>query len=286
MNQNDLFLAFGGVDDDILERSEAAARDLKRSSGWRKWGALAACFCLILAAALLLVPGIWNRPGEVVPPSDPDVFGPAASGRDDQPGAGSSQPVETGRVQGGDARAEAWFTAGELGLTRPEGVVSAGLCVPTFISYRGGFYGSVGGDRGDSLRFALSEDESVLFNRDYTRKVYLVEDHPDWIAIHINGVEVYEKIFDVTFQVDGAAYAIACSPLMNADYGLGDVVLETGDYTVYEAVKLQGEPAQTREYIVDILPMLRRERPSLFDGSGLEPGGWYAEQWQLALPLE
>ena len=73
---------------------------------------------------------------------------------------------------------------------------------------------------------------------------------------------------------------------MNADYRLGSVVLETEDYIVYEAVKIQGEPAQTKEYIVDILPILQRERPNLFDGSDLKPDGDYAEQWQLALPLE
>lgn len=97
---------------------------------------------------------------------------------------------------------------------------------------------------------------------------------------------VYEKIFDATFTVDGTTYAIAYSPVMNTDYRLGSAVLETDDYTVYEAVKLQGEPAQTKEYIVDILPTLQRERPNLFDGSDLAPDGGYAEQWQLALPLE
>ena len=66
---------------------------------------------------------------------------------------------------------------------------------------------------------------------------------------------------------------------MNADYRLGSVVLETEDYIVYEAVKIQGEPAQTKEYIVDILPILQRERPNLFDGADLKPDGDYAEQW-------
>ena len=49
---------------------------------------------------------------------------------------------------------------------------------------------------------------------------------------------------------------------------------------------IQGEPARCVEYIVDILPLLQRERPNLFDGSDLEPDGYYREQWQLALPLE
>lgn len=167
-----------------------------------------------------------------------------------------------------------------------EGTMINGLFVPVFISYRGGFYGPVDTDRMDSPRFSLSEGESLLFNTNYTRDVYLVEDHPDWIAIHINCMEVYEKIFEVNFEVGETTYAIAYSPVMNADYGLGDVVLETEDYTIYDAVKLQGEPPQTKEYIVDILPLLRRERPNLFDGSNLDPGGDYAEQWQLALPLE
>ena len=138
----------------------------------------------------------------------------------------------------------------------------------------------------DSPRFAPSKSENLLFNANYTHAVYLVEDHPDWIAIHINGMEVYEKIFDVTFTVNGIIYGIAYSPAMNADYGLGDVVLETENYTVYEAVRLQGEQTQTREYIVDILPTLQRERPNFFDGSDLSPDDDYADQWQLALPLE
>lgn len=286
MNQKNLFRAFDSVDDDILERSEAAVRIPREKQSWRKWGALAACFCLILTAALVMLPGILKGSGNIVQPAEPDVLGHGVNHHDDQSGGNLSQPAEPSHIQSKDTRAETWLTVGELGITKPEDAINAGLCVPTFISYQGGFYGSVGMERMDSLRFAPSESKSVLFNTHYTRNVYLVENHPDWIAIHINGMEVYERIFDVTFEIDGAAYAIAYSPVMNADYSLGNVVLETEDYTVYEAVKLQGEPAQTKEYIVDILPMLQRERPNLFDGSDLETNGGYTEQWQLALPLE
>lgn len=182
----------------------------------------------------------------------------------------------------GDPRAEQWQTAEELGLQPPEGVLG-GFYIPSFLTYRGGFYGGVGDEKG--LRFAPSGEEDLLFNVYYTHEVYWVEDHPDWIAVHINGMEVYQKIFDVTFELDGVTYAIAYSPAMEADYTFGEAVLETEDFTVYEAVKLQGEPAQTKEYLVDLLPLLQRERPALFDGSRLEPGGWYATQWQIALPL-
>lgn len=284
MNNKDLFLAFDGIDDNILERSEATA--CKNKHRWQKWGAWAACFCAILTAALVMFPDILKRSGDIVPPTDPDTHGPGINHLDDPSSKSPSQPTEPGHILSEDTRAETWLTVGELGIEKPKYVSTAGFCVPAFISYQGGFYGSVGTDRVDSLRFAPSKSENVRFNTHYTRNVYLVENHPDWISIHINGMEIYEKIFDVTFEVDGATYAIAYSPVMNTDYDLGNVVLETENYTVYEAAKLQGEPAQTKEYIVDILPMLQRERPNLFDGSCLDPGGSYADQWQLALPLE
>lgn len=267
MKSEDFFEVLGNLDDDIVKGAKAP---MKKKGSWLKWGASAACFGLILTVALVTLPGVLKGSGNVVPPSGSDVPG----------------PVEPGTIQSEDTRAEVWRTAEELGMAKLEGAVVGGFNVPVFISYQGGFYSLVDTEQMDSLRFAPFEGGKLLFNTDYTHNVYMVEDHPDWVAIHINGMDVYEKIFDVIFDVDGASYAIAYSPVMNADYGLGDVVLETEDYTVYEAVKLQGEPAQTTEYIVDILPLLQRERPNFFDGSELEPGDSYTDQWQLALPLE
>lgn len=48
MNSKDLYAAIGKVDDDILEQSETA----KKKTGWLKWGAVAACLCLIAGAFL------------------------------------------------------------------------------------------------------------------------------------------------------------------------------------------------------------------------------------------
>lgn len=275
------------VADDVFQRSEKRIADnRRRKNKIRKVGSRTVCVCLI---ALLGV-GVWqsgalsNRaPGRVGDVAMGNVSHTADIKSDVTQ---TPQPVEPDPAQAGDTRAEKWLTAEELGTVTPEGMAIGGLSVPTFLSYRGSFYGIVDTDGMDSPRFSLSEGESLLFNTHYTHPVYLVEDRPDWIAIHINGMEVYEKIFDVTFEMDETTYAIAYSPVMNADYGLGDIVLETEDYTVYEAVKLQGEPTQTKEYIVDILPLLQRELPNVFDGSNLEPGGDYAEQWQLALPIE
>lgn len=62
MNRDDLFKSFQEVDEELLERSEKTARP-HRGSAWLKWGALAACLCLIAAVA-------------AVPLSRPAVAGP------------------------------------------------------------------------------------------------------------------------------------------------------------------------------------------------------------------
>ena len=75
MNSNDLYLAFGEVDDDILERSERRGR----GQAWVKWATMAACFALILTAAVAALPGLLRGQSGVVPPVDPDVPGPVVS---------------------------------------------------------------------------------------------------------------------------------------------------------------------------------------------------------------
>lgn len=53
MNSKDLYRAINGADGDILERSEAAANGRKRKSGWLKWGAMAACLCLVITGTVI-----------------------------------------------------------------------------------------------------------------------------------------------------------------------------------------------------------------------------------------
>ncbi len=69
MNREDLFKSIGGVDEEVLERSEVAAgRRIK--TAWVKWATAAACLCLIVAG------GIWKLatlPTKEAPPSE-DLF--------------------------------------------------------------------------------------------------------------------------------------------------------------------------------------------------------------------
>ena len=46
MNREDLFQSFNKIDEDILERSETSVK--KKSTAWVKWGAMAACLCLVV----------------------------------------------------------------------------------------------------------------------------------------------------------------------------------------------------------------------------------------------
>ena len=51
MNRKDLYKGFNEVDSDILERSETVFKN-KKKPVWLKWGAIAACLCLVVSIAI------------------------------------------------------------------------------------------------------------------------------------------------------------------------------------------------------------------------------------------
>ncbi len=55
MRTEDLLDAIGGVDDELLERSEKVK--IKKPNTWKKWVPLAACLCLVLGLRFLVFPG-------------------------------------------------------------------------------------------------------------------------------------------------------------------------------------------------------------------------------------
>ena len=76
MNRKDLYNAVNEVDDDILERSETASRS-KKKPVWLKWGAIAACLCLVVSIAIpVLFQQSPDTPHDTMDPSD----GPYARG--------------------------------------------------------------------------------------------------------------------------------------------------------------------------------------------------------------
>lgn len=71
MNKNQLYESMAAIDDDILDRSENASK--KSNKSWIKWGSLAACLCVVIAAAIALPKIMSNAPGENPHPIDPNL---------------------------------------------------------------------------------------------------------------------------------------------------------------------------------------------------------------------
>lgn len=90
MNAAQFSDALGKVSDKYIMETIACER--KRSGGWLRWGAMAACFGLIVTAVMAALPGLWKGPGEMGPSPAPDLgpvieeedrHGPAIDGKDD-----------------------------------------------------------------------------------------------------------------------------------------------------------------------------------------------------------
>lgn len=73
MNAAQFSHALGKVNDKYI--MEAITYERKKKSGWLKWGALAACFCLILTAAMVTLPGILDGANKIEPPSNSNIPG-------------------------------------------------------------------------------------------------------------------------------------------------------------------------------------------------------------------
>ena len=70
MNRKDLYNGFNEVDDDILERSETSSKS-KKKPAWLKWGAIAACLCLVVSIAIpVLFQQSPDTPHDTMDPSD------------------------------------------------------------------------------------------------------------------------------------------------------------------------------------------------------------------------
>lgn len=76
MRKEDFFEVLGELDDDIVKGAKSPVDVTKKTivtvHRWTKWGPIAACFCLILTAAMLTFPGILKTPDHIMPPSGPN----------------------------------------------------------------------------------------------------------------------------------------------------------------------------------------------------------------------
>ena len=69
MTQEKLIDAITDLDSDILNRyfdmkADLAAKKKPKKRTWVKWASMAACFCLIIVATIMVVPNMLNNPNE------------------------------------------------------------------------------------------------------------------------------------------------------------------------------------------------------------------------------
>lgn len=95
MSKEEFCVIFGDINETYIKEARTFTKDKK--FGWLKWGAMAACFGLILTTAMLTFPSILKGPGNVVPPSAPDP-GPVISDDNESNSTDSIQSPETQNI--------------------------------------------------------------------------------------------------------------------------------------------------------------------------------------------
>ena len=66
MTNKDLYHEFGNIDPEMVEAAAPSQKmKNKKRNTWTKWVSIAACFCLIIAATIIIVPHINHTQGDV-----------------------------------------------------------------------------------------------------------------------------------------------------------------------------------------------------------------------------
>ena len=174
-----------------------------------------------------------------------------------------------------------WQTIKEI-LGADYGIEHHDVIEGYFLAYDGALYVSYSPDNKELGKEYALTGEYAYFGESFPCEAYAVKGEPNLIAIKLNfAIHEYRRLFDCNFEIGGEKFEIAHSALMDIDYICRNKgVLQTEDFTVYEAVRLQGEPSDTKEYLVDLLPALEREFPDLFND--FEDAD-YADRWWIAV---
>ena len=182
----------------------------------------------------------------------------------------------------GDQDNYKWQTVKEI-LGEDYGLTHNEVIMGIFLAYDGALYEAYySEDKILDRQYALTGDYA-FFGEKFPCEAYAVKDEPDLIAVKLNfGIHEYKKLFDCDFDINGEKFQIAYNALLDIDHTCGDIVLQTEDFTVYEAVRLQGDSLGVKEYLVDLLPTLKRELPELFMHTS--DFGYVADAWWIALP--
>ena len=278
MNTKKFSEAMGEIESKYVERA-VNYQPKRKKHNFFKWFSMAACFFL----AVLIGFGIWHN-GML--PSDDSVANNEQLAI--QPTGVYEQEVEQQETEW-DEEIE-WDDNSTSTPTRRDhlaedilleaqlqGGISGGVDVPIFIAYNGAIYSNTDYDMSNAY-VSVSETE-VEFNPDYTYTAYQVADHPELVAIIINGgYTVYEKMFEVSVTIDGNLYRVECPVLYLTMDAVGEQIFEADGIKVYEAIDVTSQDAIDGRYIVDITERMSAARPNFFS----DPTVTYADCWWVA----
>ena len=274
MNTKKFSEAMGEIDGKYVERA-VNYQPKKKKQNFFKWFSMAACFFL----TALIGFGIWHN--GILPSVDPVENNEQLA---IQPTGDNEQEVEQQEIQWEDKEDNSTSTptrtdhlAEDILLEAQLQGIYSGVDVPIFIAYNGAIYSSTDYDMSNAY-VSVSETE-VEFNPDYTYTAYQVTDHPELVAIIINGgYTVYEKMFEVSVTIDGNLYRVECPVFYLTMDAVGEQIFEADGIKVHEAIDVTSQDTIDGRYIVDITERMSAARPNFFS----DPTVTYADCWWVA----
>ena len=237
----------------------------------KKTTATVACCCLVAVLSI----GVWhcNIGTSTLSPTINEQLNSV-----DMPNNTTDTNIEPNIGNGGKVDTTVWLSADEV-LKSAENDTKMGVAVPLFVAYQGAIYGFSAEEYKENSQYALLENE-VILRKNYSYPAYQVKDISDNVAIVLNGrLETYQKLFEIKAVIDSNAYRIVQPMMSGIDYSYGEIIQENEDFTVYQAINTQSGEVMETKYVINILPLLKRELPNFFDGDEN-----YGEAWWVAIP--
>ena len=267
MRKEDFAESFGDINEKHI--LGARAEHKAKKPVWVKWGAIAAC--LFLAAVC-----VWHSNAGT--PTLPPTVGEQVN-TVDRPNNTTDTNIETTISNEGKGDTIIWLSADEVLKSAENNTQYMGVAVPILIAYQGAIYGRSGEEDPENSQYARLETE-VILRKIYSYPAYQIRDDSDSVAILINGrLTTYQKLFDIDAVIAGASYKVVYSMGLGIEYTYGEVVQESEDFTVYQAIDKQSGEVLESEYVINILPLLKKELPNFFGGDEN-----YGEAWWVAVP--
>lgn len=297
--------AISHIDDDIIISATKSKKVVKKNI-WIKWASLAASFAVIIIVAAVAVPTLFgdgnttlpvvsgdnttiNNSESAVPTTNDNGATTAPAVNQDTTHINNAEPTTSGGNDNAilqppnenitQPATRIWLSADETIKSAENGTQQMGVAVPMLITYQGAIYGFSTEEYKENSQYALLENE-VILRENYSYPAYQVKDVSDNVAIVLNGrLKIYQKLFEVKAVIDGNPYRIVQPMMSGIDYSYGEIIQENDDFTVYRAINAQSGEVLETEYVINILPLLKRELPNFFDGDEN-----YGEAWWVAVP--